>query len=107
MNNIKTFNEFSRAYVWEPMRVPSEDRYMPNKQNEELYKKAVKEEIEEVLKSVYKLSDNDIKKFQDTIWNKHFDDWKDILVDSMVNWDTPSQCAQKIVNKTKTHFNLT
>jgi len=108
MKNIKSFNEYiNRSYVWEPIRIPSEERYMPDDENKKLYQKSVIEEISEILKTVYELSDKEIIKIQKDIWSKYFKDWKHILVDSMVNWDTPSQCAQKIINVIKTNFNLT
>jgi hypothetical protein len=80
---------------------------MPNDENKKLYQKSVGEEISDILKSVYELSDDEITKIQTDIWTKYINEWKHILIDSMVNWDTPSQCAQKIINFIKNKFNLT
>ena len=107
MKNIKSFNEYSRSYVWEPARIPSEKQYMPDKKNIKLYKKSVTDAITELLKNIYKLSDNDINKFKNKIWTTYFKEWKDIFIDSLVNWDTPEQCAQKAINKIKIFTNLT
>ena len=107
MKNIKSFNEYSRSYVWEPIRIPTEQRYMPNKKNIKLYKKSVSEAITDLLNNVYKLSKNDIKEFQNKIWTSYFKEWKNVFLDSLVNWDTPEQCAQKAINKLKIFTNLT
>lgn len=107
MNNIKSFNEYKRDFVWDPIRKPIDPQYMPDESNIAEYKQSVKEEIHDLLLNTYQLGPNDIEKIQEVLWKTNIKDWKDILDDCLVNWDTPAQCAQRCLTKMKTIFNLT
>lgn len=106
MKNLKTFNEY-RDFVWDPIRKPINPEYMPDEENIRLYKDAVKDEIDKILDTIYQLGPKDNEKIQYAIWTTHIDEWKDVLDDCLVNWDTPAQCAQRCINKMKSLFNLT
>lgn len=107
MKNIDSYLEFAKRFKWEPERRPVDDRHMPAEKDKKLYLKSVKEEITSLLKSLYKLDNEDIKEIQSKIWKDLKNDWKDILDDCLVNWDTPDTCAQKCLNQLADSLKIT
>jgi hypothetical protein len=98
---IQSFQQFNDSRVWELKRKAVVPHNMPdvNKQND--YLPTVKEEIENILKNLYKFDQSKIDKIQNVIWLELKNEWQDILDDSLVNWDTPSICAQKCLTRMK------
>lgn len=107
MKNIVNFFEFAKRFKWEPERRPVDDRHMPKEKDKKEYLQAVKEEISSLLDSLYKLEKDHIQEIQDKIWNDFKYDWKDILDDCLVNWDTPDTCAQKCLNQLADSLKIT
>lgn len=99
--HIKSFQQFNDSRVWEPKRKEVVPHNMPNIARQNDYIITVKEEIENTLRTIYQFDQKTISEIQNKIWLELKSEWQDVLDDSLVNWDTPSVCAQKCLMKLK------
>jgi len=100
-NKVLKFKQFNDSRVWEPLRKKVIDYNMPNVGKQSDYLMTVKEEIANILKNLFKFDQNIVDDIQNKIWLELKNEWQEILDDSLVNWDTPSVCAQKCLTKMK------
>ena len=100
-SKVLSFQQFNDSRVWEPIRKKIADYNMPNVGKQADYLVTVKEEIANILKNLFKFDQNIVDDIQNKIWLELKGEWQDILDDSLVNWDTPSVCAQKCLTKMK------
>lgn len=98
---ILKFKQFNDSRVWELKRKKVAPHNMPNIGKQSDYLTTVKEEIGNILKNLFKFDQAIIDTIQNKIWLELKSDWQDILDDSLVNWDTPTVCAQKCLTRMK------
>ena len=104
MRHLKSFQAFNDNLVWELKRKPVKPHNMPDVDRQRDYIETVKEEIASILVKIYEFDADKIKRIQDHIWLELKNEWQHILDDSLVNWDTPSVCAQKVLTFAKEYM---
>ncbi len=101
MKHLKSYNTYNDSLVWELKRKKISPHNMPPADRQADYLATVKEEIAILLKKIYNFDKAKIDEIQQKIWLELKNEWQQILDDSLVNWDTPSICAQKCIKHLK------